>query len=218
MFISYSQKDKIWLERLLTYLRPFIPPGKLWADPYIQVGSRWEREITETLREVAVGVLLVSNHFLDSSFIEMVELPALREAEELGLLTLICVPITTVLHRRTSLAAYQWAQDPQKPLDLLSGPKRNAALARITGNVVDALNDKRDSANPKPTVDSPFAPRRERRRTQHARRLSGRRGELYGVPNLPPYYVLRQEDLGRLKDVLLNGTPLAAQGGTGALT
>jgi hypothetical protein len=41
VFISYSHRDKKWLDRLLVFLKPFQRQGlQVWADPYIQVGER----------------------------------------------------------------------------------------------------------------------------------------------------------------------------------
>jgi len=60
-FISYSHEDGTkWLERLLVVLKPYLKRGHLrvWADPYIRVGDRWEREIANALERARVGVVL----------------------------------------------------------------------------------------------------------------------------------------------------------------
>ena len=50
---------------------------KVWADPYIEVGGEWRRDISTALSRTCVGVLLVSGNFLASDFIYDEELPAL---------------------------------------------------------------------------------------------------------------------------------------------
>ena len=42
VFVSYSHSDKMWLERLLIFLKPYTRQNlKIWADPYIKVGDKW---------------------------------------------------------------------------------------------------------------------------------------------------------------------------------
>jgi len=61
VFISYSRPDRDWLEHLLIFLKPYTRRNlKIWADPYIQVGDEWRRDISTALSRSCVGVLLVS--------------------------------------------------------------------------------------------------------------------------------------------------------------
>jgi TIR domain len=70
VFISYSHHDQVWLERLLIFLKPYTRQNlQVWADPYIKVGDRWWRNISEALSRACVGVLLVSPNFINSDFI-----------------------------------------------------------------------------------------------------------------------------------------------------
>ena len=83
VFVSYSHLDKKWMDRLRVMLKPFERQGlNVWADPYIEVGQRWEREINTALQRACVGVLLVSPDFLASDFIASKEVPPLLEAAE----------------------------------------------------------------------------------------------------------------------------------------
>jgi hypothetical protein len=46
IFVSYSHRDRDWLERLLIFFKPYIRQNlKIWADPYIKVGDKWRRDI-----------------------------------------------------------------------------------------------------------------------------------------------------------------------------
>jgi hypothetical protein len=68
--VSYSHRDKPWLERLRVFLKPFERQGlRVWADPYIQIGDRWRRKIDDALQRACVAVLLISPDFLYSDLI-----------------------------------------------------------------------------------------------------------------------------------------------------
>ncbi len=142
VFISYSHLDKKWLSDLLTFLKPYQRKGMaVWADPYIKVGSRWERDINQALSRACVGVLLVSQEFLASDFIYESELPPLTSAADRGDLTLVCVPVSSFTFDASDLDEYQWARDPQQPLAAARGNSRRRALVEITNAIVEAAGN-----------------------------------------------------------------------------
>ena len=51
VFISYSRKDKRWLDDLLTHLKPHLRDGSVtaWSDQQITTGSKWFSEIQAAL-------------------------------------------------------------------------------------------------------------------------------------------------------------------------
>ncbi|HEU4559243.1 MAG TPA: toll/interleukin-1 receptor domain-containing protein, partial [Longimicrobium sp.] len=177
VFISYSREDVKWLNRLSVFLKPYVRQGlSIWSDRHVRVGDEWRREIDAALDRAAVGVLLVSPEFLASDFIMDVELPALTEAAENGLLTLVCVPVSESPYRATRLTEYQWARSPDDPLDRLRGPERNTALVEIVSRVVEVAAGRVET----PAPATAFV----------ERRLGGpvvveteaRPGQLHGVP------------------------------------
>src|ERR1700730_8877109 len=125
-FISYSRPDRDWLEHLLIFLKPYTRQNlKIWADPYIQVGDEWRRDISTALSRCCVGVLLVSYNFLASDFIDKEELPPLLEGPAAGSILLVPIPISASNYETTPLAEYQFAHPPTRPLDKLRKPQRS---------------------------------------------------------------------------------------------
>ena len=49
VFVSYSHANPEWRDKVLVLLKPFVRQGHLqvWADPYIQAGAIWRRDIDE---------------------------------------------------------------------------------------------------------------------------------------------------------------------------
>src|SRR5262245_53425050 len=77
VFISYSDQDRAWLERLSTMLAPLVRAGAIefWWDGQIKAGNPWRQEIDGAMTSARVAVLLVSAPFLASKFIAEVEMP-----------------------------------------------------------------------------------------------------------------------------------------------
>jgi hypothetical protein len=81
LFISYSRKDRAFMERFWTHLSPLETQYGLqrWDDSRIQPGDIWLEEIEQALARAQVALLLVSPDFLASDFIRRKELSCLFE-------------------------------------------------------------------------------------------------------------------------------------------
>jgi hypothetical protein len=93
VFVSYSHRNEKALAQLQRFLGPLVREGLIaaWADTALQGGDDWKREIEEALATATVAVLLISQDFLDSTFIIREELPRILEREATGHLTVIPV-------------------------------------------------------------------------------------------------------------------------------
>jgi HEAT repeat protein len=133
VFISYSHKDKKWLEKLQTMLKPMMRNDTIlvWDDTKIQAGAKWRNEIEKALTRANVAVLMVSANFLASDFIAKHELPPLLNAAEQEGLKIIWVPVGYCLYEETEIEQYQAVHNPSQPLGSLKGPKLEEALVKI---------------------------------------------------------------------------------------
>ena len=84
IFISYSHKDKDWLDTLKISLKPYLREDDItaWADTEINVGADWQAEIMRAMAATKIAVLLVTPDFLASDFIYKHELPLFASGGE----------------------------------------------------------------------------------------------------------------------------------------
>ena len=96
LFVSYSHRDRPWLERLKVHLALLQRNGfvHMWSDTRIEIGARWQEEIELALTESRAAVLLVSADFLASDFIWNEEMPRIlaHQKEGMAVLPLIARP------------------------------------------------------------------------------------------------------------------------------
>jgi hypothetical protein len=141
VFISYSRRDKRWLDQIKEFLAPVVRDRvDQWDDTRTPPGARWFEEIQRALDSASVAVLLVSQHFLSSKFIVEEELPKLLEAGSRGELTIIWVPVSPSSYEYSPIAELQAVIDPNKPLALLSAGRRELALVAIAAAIAQTLN------------------------------------------------------------------------------
>ncbi|HLL51973.1 MAG TPA: toll/interleukin-1 receptor domain-containing protein [Myxococcaceae bacterium] len=140
LFISYSHKDKKWLNRLQTYLKPAIQNRalKVWSDADIDPGDDWKQEIEDALARAKVAVLLVSADYLASDFILNTELPMLAAAAQNGL-KILWVLVTACAYDETEIPKFQAVLPLTKPLKGQHHAHVDKAFVTIAAEVKKAL-------------------------------------------------------------------------------
>lgn len=142
IFISYSHRDRKWLEMLQKMLYPLIRQEKIsiWDDTQIQPGQQWRSQIEQALASASVAVLLVSPDFLASKFIREHELPPLLAAAESEGVIIFCIAVRSSYYEATDILRYQFAHDVKKPLAKLSVANREAELVEIVKRLQVIVN------------------------------------------------------------------------------
>lgn len=144
VFISYSHKDRKWLEYLLKMLKPGLrnraAEPLIWDDTNIASGDKWREQIIDALASAKVAILLVSSDFLASDFISKHELPPILEAARKEGLRILWIYINECLYEETDIEAYQAVYDTSKPLDSLKLSARNKALKGICKKILHEID------------------------------------------------------------------------------
>ena len=71
IFISYSHRDRAWLDYVRSFLEALAPHGTLliWDDEKLRIGDDWRGDIYSALDACRIFVLLVSRYAIRSKFI-----------------------------------------------------------------------------------------------------------------------------------------------------
>jgi ubiquinone/menaquinone biosynthesis C-methylase UbiE len=157
LFISYSEKDKPWLERLLVFLKPLERDGLIerWDEARLGVGVRGRDELRRAVAAARVVVLLVSADFLASDFIEKEVLPPLlAEAEAQGAAVLPLIVSTCLFEETKSLSRFQAVNQISGPLEGMNDSERNKVWTRLA-RCIHALLVEDGDPHPNPSSRPP---------------------------------------------------------------
>lgn len=141
IFISYSRKDRQWLDRLKTILKPLDLKYRLniWDDQRLDPGDDWRDELDHALASAKLAILLVSANFLSSDFISKHELPYLLRASKERGVKLFWIPVSFCMYEETELEKFQAAGNPQRPLAIMPEPEADQSLVDIGKRIKKAL-------------------------------------------------------------------------------
>jgi len=141
IFISYSHRDRAWLERLQVHLKPLERAGTLdrWDDTRIQAGDYWRDEIRRGLQAADAAILLVSADFLASDFITTEELPELIRAEKDRGLPIFAVVLKPCRMAGTALAEIQTVHPVNRPVLQMSEAEQESLWAKLVDELEGAL-------------------------------------------------------------------------------
>ncbi len=145
IFISYSHKDSIWLKQLRDVFEILERLGEIsfWDDAKIEAGEDWKATLEKKLDTANAAILLVSDAFLESDFIQKFELPRILD-EKKKKVYWIHLSKSKVAEKEPRITQFQsLSSNPEITLaDLVSlGDKDlNTELLRIAGALAKAIS------------------------------------------------------------------------------
>ena len=143
IIISYSHKDRYWLDQLRIHLamleqRQMI---ELWDDTQIAPGMHVQQAMTDALMEADFALLLVSKDFLASEVIMGQELPLILRRLSRSQFTILPLILSPCMYEESPLGSYQ-AFNPNNPLSSLSVPKRDEMFVDVANKIKKAVSYK----------------------------------------------------------------------------
>lgn len=141
VFISYSRKDKRYLDELHTQLSLYVRSGYInyWDDTKIRPGAHWREELDQALNSARIAVLLVSSNFLASDFILDYELPPLLAAEKRRETKIISVILNPCAYKLSELTDIQMMNEPSQPLSSINKSQREHIWLKVAEEVKNSL-------------------------------------------------------------------------------
>jgi hypothetical protein len=141
VFISYSHKDKRFLQELRIHLAPYVRSGAVnaWDDTMIPPGAKCYEELTNALQSAKIAILLVSPEFLASDFIARKEIPPLLKSAEQKGLKILSVILRPCAFSYTELAQFQTVNAPSNLLSSMKPVERDKVWARVATYVEKLL-------------------------------------------------------------------------------
>ena len=119
IFIAYSRKDLAQLEQLRTQLRVLERRDHchIFYDGVIQPGEKWEPRIKDELHRADIFVLLVTAEFLDSDYVNDIELPTILQREQDGTAKVFPVILRQCLWQYSELGDFQAVLFQERPIE-----------------------------------------------------------------------------------------------------
>jgi serine/threonine protein kinase len=144
IFISYSHKDKEWLDRFENALKVGVlrEAYETWSDEKIGTGENWNEKIESTISAAKFALLLVTPDFLRSEYINHNELKTIIDRHAKNGLTLFWIPIKCVPEHDLRLVGLDQIQSPwaaDRPLAELPAEECEKAIDMICGRLIMRL-------------------------------------------------------------------------------
>jgi hypothetical protein len=157
VFISYSRKDRQWVEILGEFLRKHNI--SFWSDTEINPGENWREALENSLNTSQVVILLISPDYFASEFVKNFELPLILEKaknQQIWLFALIVSPTSEV---DDSLRQYQFVNLINEPLSSFSKTKQKEVFIRLLEEISSSLSNKKiNELAEQRQIDPPLKP------------------------------------------------------------
>lgn len=141
IFISYAHEDRQWLLKLRAALRPLEHQAQLavWDDHRLRPGDLFQRDIEAAIAQAKVAILIVSDDFFASTFIQEQELPRLLAKTQAGTCRVLWLLVSGTGWQASPLRHILALNDSSEPLALLSPARQQEALIMLRKSVAAAI-------------------------------------------------------------------------------
>jgi TIR domain len=154
LFVCYSHTDQRYREQFLKFLQAdSLKNVTIFSDVLIEPGQDWEQTIKKNLQEATAALVLVSQDFMISPFIQRVELRELLTSNIRRGLRLFLVPVRPTNYQGTYLERFQWARPPDQPLSLLEQPQQEKAMVEVCLRIAEQLATPPDEPTIRKTIE-----------------------------------------------------------------
>ncbi len=155
VFISYSHKDDVALDRLHTHLAPLRSEGLIdaWFDRQILAGGNIDAEVDEALEYCDVFLMLVSPDFLASNYCVNIEMRRALERHDYDGAPVIPIIVEPCDWTSSPLGKFKALPRDGKPIS--EWPNQNSAYLDVVRELRRILETRRDTVSG--TEHTPFS-------------------------------------------------------------
>lgn len=155
IFISYSRKDRSYKEDLVEFLAPMRRQGivEAWSDKDIVPGEVWEDELLEELAATDIIIFLVSPSFLNSDYIDRVEIQGAMERHKTKEVVLVPVVIRPCDFESSDLKSFMALPTDAKPVS--NWNSNDSAWMDVVGGlkrVIERIRERKQALPSEPSV------------------------------------------------------------------
>ncbi len=177
LFISYAHEDERLCKQLLKHLASLKREGLLngWYDRDISAGEEWHGEIVAQLRQSTIILLLVSPDFIESDYINNIEVKEAMERHEAGIARVIPVILRPADWKYAPFGKLQALPTDARPVT--SWRNRDRAFLDVVQGIRKAIGEMHAPAHGcEGMPDIPhapavgFVPRKDRSKDRRGRR------------------------------------------------
>lgn len=144
IFVSYAREDKHWLDASYRFrLVPFLADSlrregvEFWIDQKLVIADDYQALIESEIDRAQIALLIVSQSFLNSEFIEKVELPRIAERAQRGNMLIAPVLVEPCGWRDYPLIAKQHMVPAETPL--IDYTENEARWAKVRYEILENL-------------------------------------------------------------------------------
>jgi len=195
VFVSYAREDAKWLDREYRFnLVPFLMESLkrqnvvFWFDKDLKPGDEFRRHIEAEIDQSQIALLIVSQAFLNSDFIEQHEMARIADRAKLG--QTIIVPL---LVEPCDWSEYPVLADRQMvpgSMPLIDYTESDAKWARVKAEILDGFKTQVKRIRAAQALD-----RSQREQEDLAREKAHREADEHKGPDVPAPQKPEQEEL-----------------------